>query len=81
MSSHKFQVFLVAKETKRDSKTTVVYIKWIRLFNEDRWLHIPSNFQQVTQFYTELATVGPMAAALKSIQRRGESCQMNVSVT
>ncbi len=81
MSSHKFQVFLVAEESKRDSKTTVIYIKRIRLFNEDRWFHIPSDFQQVTQFHTELAMVGPVAAALKSIQWRGQSRLVNVSVT
>ncbi len=80
MSEKKFQFFLLAEEADKQTKTTVVNLKRIRVFGGDIWFRIPIEYQRVTTHHNALTAIGPVKSAMNVITKRGQYRTINATI-
>ncbi len=80
MTSTRFQFHLVADAADKEGKTTPIFVRRVRLYNEDIWFSFPTEFQKFSH-HQALAAIPAIKSACSVIKNRGQFQNINVNMT
>ncbi len=78
MTSTRFQFHLVAAD--KEGKTTTIFVRRVRLYNEDIWFSFPTEFQKFSH-HQVLAAIPAIKSACLVIKNCGQFRNINVNMT